>query len=183
MAFNEIAGQRIIVESLKNAIENNMISNGYIFSGPKGCGKKLMACIFAMSLNCRSELQDKPCGSCNSCLRTKSGNHPNIDIVKPTGQSIKIKQIRQIISDVAKKPFESGYKVIIIENSEKMTHDAQDAFLKTLEDPPDNTVFLLIAQNHNLLLATIVSRCQVYQFKPLDRPEMKNFIISTYDFS
>jgi DNA polymerase-3 subunit delta' len=92
-----------------------MISNGYVFSGPKGCGKKLMAFTFAMALNCTAASENKPCGSCSSCVRTQNGNHPNVEIVRPTGQSIKIKQIRQIISDSSKKPFESGYKVIIVE--------------------------------------------------------------------
>lgn len=182
MNFNDIIGQRIIVESLKNAVKNNMVANGYIFSGPKGCGKKLMSYVFAAALNCSGEVSNRPCGSCSSCIRASSGNHPNLGIVEPSGQSIKIKQIRQIISDVAKKPFESGYKIIIIRNSEKMTYDAQDAFLKTLEEPPENTVFLMLAENHNLLLPTIVSRCQVYQFKPVDNIEMTNFIKARYDY-
>lgn len=182
MGFNDIAGQRVIVESLKNAVKNDMISNGYIFCGPKGCGKKLIAFIFSMAVNCTGEMTDKPCGSCSSCTRVKSGNHPNIEVVRPTGMSIKIKQIRQIVGDTAKKPFESGYKVVIIENAEKMTHEAQDAFLKTLEEPPENTVFLLLAENHNLLLPTIVSRCQVYQLKPVAAEEMKAFIEARHDF-
>jgi DNA polymerase-3 subunit delta' len=183
MNFNDVAGQRVIVESLKNAVKNGMISNGYVFSGPKGCGKKLMAFIFAMALNCSGATVDKPCGSCSSCQRTESGNHPNVEIVKPTGQSIKIKQIRQIISDAARKPFETGYKIIIIENAEKMTHEAQDAFLKTLEEPPEDTVFILLAENHNILLPTIISRCQVYQFKPVDMKIMKDFLTAKHVFS
>ncbi len=182
MGFNDIAGQRIIVESLKNAVKNNMASNGYIFSGPEGCGKSLMAFNFAMALNCTGKVSDKPCGSCSSCVRTGSGNHPNVEVVKPTGQSIKIKQIREIVSEAAKKPFESGYKIIIFENAEKMTHEAQDAFLKTLEEPPLDTVFILLAERHNLLLPTIVSRCQVFQFKPVDMKEMKEFIETRYDY-
>ena len=182
MNFNDIVGQRVIVESLRNAVINGMISNGYIFSGPKGCGKKFMAVIFSMALNCRGEAHDRPCGSCSSCIRTSNSNHPNLKLIKPTGQSIKIKQIREIISDTARKPFESGYKIIIIDGAEKMTIEAQDAFLKTLEEPPENTVFLLLAENHNLLLPTIVSRCQVFRIKPVDRMEMKSFIQARYDY-
>lgn len=182
MGFNDIVGQRVIVESLKNALKNNMVSNGYIFSGPKGCGKSLMAFIFAMALNCMEEASLKPCGRCSSCVRTSSGNHPNVEVVKPAGLSIKIKQIREIISEAAKKPFENGYKVIIIENAEKMTSEAQDAFLKTLEEPPQNTVFILLSENYNLLLPTIISRCQVFQFKPVNGKEMKDFIAAGYDY-
>jgi DNA polymerase-3 subunit delta' len=141
-----------------------------------------MAFSFAMAINCTGEVNEKPCGSCSSCIRIKSGNYPNIELVKPTGLSIKIKQIRQIVTDTAKKPFESGYKVVIIDNAEKMTHDAQDAFLKTLEEPPLNTVFILLAESASLLLPTIVSRCQVYQFKPIPLEEMKSFIRERYDF-
>lgn len=182
MGFNDIIGQRVIVESLRNAVKSNMISNGYVFSGPKGCGKKLMAFIFAMALNCSGEADDKPCGRCSSCIRTSSGNHPNLELVRPIGQSIKIKQVRGIISDSARKPFERGYKIIIIDNADKMTIEAQDAFLKTLEEPPENTVFLILTESHSLLLPTIVSRCQVYRFKPVDSLEMKAFIKSKYDY-
>ncbi|MGE5632147.1 MAG: DNA polymerase III subunit delta' [Caulobacteraceae bacterium] len=182
MNYSDIIGQNIIVESLTNAVKNNMVANGYIFSGPEGCGKKLMASVFAMALNCSSKDGEIPCNHCSSCLRVISGNHPNVDIVKPTGQTIKIKQIRQIISDVAKKPFESGYKIVILESAEKMTNDAQDAFLKTLEEPPQNTVFVLLSENYNLILPTIVSRCQVYQFNPVPVEAMKKYLQGKYDY-
>ncbi|MDD3705451.1 MAG: DNA polymerase III subunit delta' [Clostridiaceae bacterium] len=182
MGFDEIIGQRIIVESLRNAVKNNMISNGYVFSGPKGCGKTLMAFIFAMALNCSGEADNRPCGNCSSCIRTSKSNHPNVKLVMPTGHSIKIKQIREIINDSSKKPFESGYKIIIIDNADKMTNDAQDAFLKTLEEPPEKTVFILLSENYSLLLPTIVSRCQVYRFKPVNSIDMKTFIEDRFDY-
>ncbi|HPL53727.1 MAG TPA: DNA polymerase III subunit delta' [Bacillota bacterium] len=183
MSFNKIIGQKIIIESLRNAVKNNKVSNGYIFSGPEGCGKKLMANTFAMALNCSGTADHRPCGSCSSCIRTSSGNHPDVGIVRPDGQSIKIRQIRYIISETAKKPFENGYKVIIFENAEKMTHDAQDAFLKTLEEPPDNTVFILLVENYSLLLPAIVSRCQVHRFKPINASELRDFLGTRYDCS
>lgn len=176
MNFSSIIGQDIIVESLKNAVKNDAVANGYIFSGPKGCGKKLTASVVAMALNCSSRVGDNPCGSCTSCIRIERGNHPNVDIVKPTGATIKIKQIRDIISEVARKPFESGYKTVILEGADKMTHDAQDAFLKTLEEPPLNTVFVLLAENQNRILPTILSRCQVYPFRPLDIRYIKEYL-------
>jgi len=176
MDFNDIIGQDIMVESLKNAVKNDTVANGYIFSGTKGCGKKLVAGVFAMALNCSAEPTKRPCGICSSCIRTKSGNHPNVDVVRPTGATIKIKQIRDIISDVAKKPFENGYKTVIIEEADKLTQDAQDAFLKTLEEPPQHTVFMLLTENHNRILPTIVSRCQVFQFRPLDAKEIEKYL-------
>lgn len=183
MDFNSIIGQDIIVESLKNAVKNGKAANGYIFSGPAGCGKKLTATIFAMALNCGSKIGGNPCGVCNSCLRVKNCSHPNVEIVKPTGATIKIKQIRDIISEVARKPFENGYKTVIMEDAGKMTHDAQDAFLKTLEEPPDNTVFILLAENHNRILPTILSRCQIYQFKAVDRKKIKEYLKGRHEFS
>ena len=100
MNFNSIIGQDIITVSLKNA-KNNTIANGYILSGPRGW-KEAHGLYFAMALNCSSRIEDNPRGFCSSCIRTENGSHPNVEIVKPTGTTIKIKQIRDIINEVAK---------------------------------------------------------------------------------
>ncbi len=174
MKFSDIVGQSVLVNSLRRAVEEDKVANGYIFCGPKGCGKKLTAFIFAAALNCKGE--DKPCEHCASCIKFSSGNHPNIEVVSPTGATIKIKQIREVISEVSKTSFESGCKVIIIDSAEKMTHEAQDAFLKTLEEPPGNTVFLLLVENHYSLLPTIVSRCQVYAIKRVSNNDVEDYL-------
>jgi DNA polymerase-3 subunit delta' len=159
-----------------------MVANGYIFCGPKGSGKSLTAAVFARALNCRGEDQGKPCGNCTSCRKFESGNNPNIEIIKPTGASIKIKQIREVIANVSKKPFESGYKVIILDEADKMTQDAQDAFLKTLEEPPANTIFILLVQNHNSLLPTVISRCQIFYMRKVLTPEIERYLLENYNY-
>lgn len=176
MNFNSIIGQPVLVASLQRAVHEDMAANGYIFCGPKGSGKSLAADVFAKALNCTGEDHLKPCGSCLSCRKFESGNHPNVDYIRPSGASIKIKQIREIISEVAKKPYENGYKVVVLEEADKMTQDAQDAFLKTLEEPPENTVFVLLAQNPNALLSTVLSRCQVFYMRKLTKQQIESFL-------
>ncbi len=182
MSFDSIVGQPVIAESLRNAVAGRMVANGYLFCGPKGCGKKHTAFVFAQALNCKAAPSMRPCGQCSTCMRVKNSNHPNIEYIRPTGQSIKIKQIRQLISEVSKKPYEEGYKVIVVEEAEKMTHDAQDAFLKTLEEPPQNTVFLLLAENQYAILPTILSRCQVFQFKPVDSRAIEAYLAKAFSY-
>lgn len=182
MSFGRIIGQPIIAESLRNAVAGNMVANGYLFCGPRGCGKKHTAFVFAQALNCKAEPKARPCEQCSACIRIKNSNHPNIEYVRPTGQSIKIKQIRQLIAEVAKKPYETGFKVVVIEEAEKMTHEAQDAFLKTLEEPPQDTVFILLVENQYAILPTILSRCQVFQFKPLDSHTIEAYLRKAYSY-
>jgi DNA polymerase-3 subunit delta' len=182
MDFNSILGQPVLVGSLKRVVQEDQVANGYIFCGAKGSGKSLAAAVFASALNCRSEEHGKPCGHCTSCRKFDSGNHPNIEIIKPTGASIKIKQIREIIAKVAKKPFESGYKIVILQEADKMTQDAQDAFLKTLEEPPANTIFILLVQNHNSLLPTVVSRCQVFYMRNVSTQQIESYLLENYNY-
>ncbi len=182
MNFDSIIGQSVLAGSLKRAVKDDLVANAYIFYGPKGSGKSMAAEIFAKALNCKGEGVEKPCDNCTSCKKSESGNHPNIDIIKPSGASIKIKQIREVITKVSKKPFESGYKVLIIDESEKMTQDAQDAFLKTLEEPPANTVFVLLAENQNSLLPTVVSRCQVFNLKKVSTQQIESYLMEKFSY-
>ncbi|MGB7606199.1 MAG: DNA polymerase III subunit delta' [Lutisporaceae bacterium] len=182
MNFDSIIGQSVLAGSLKRAVKEDLVANAYIFSGSRGSGKSMAAEIFAKALNCRGEGVEKPCDNCTSCKKLESGNHPNIDIIKPSGASIKIKQIREVIAKVSKKPFENGYKVLIIDEADKMTQDAQDAFLKTLEEPPANTVFILLAENQNSLLPTVVSRCQVFYLKKVAKQQIESFLLEKFSY-
>lgn len=182
MNFNDILGQQVLVQSLKNAVNKNMISNAYIFNGAKGCGKMTAARIFAAGINCTNKT-DKPCGLCNSCKKTALGANPDILYIKPMGNSIKIEQIRELISTISKKPYENLYRVIIIENGDKMGHEAQDAFLKTLEEPEGNNVFIILTENFNTLHQTIISRCQLFNFQGVSKNIMRDYITKKYNYT
>lgn len=176
MDFKDITGQDVLIQSLQNAIKYNMVANAYIFDGPAGAGKKTVADIFARAINC-NDTYNKPCNLCLSCKKTIAGVNPDIIYIKPTGNSIKIDQIRKLISDISRKPYENPYRVIIVEKADTLTSDSQDAFLKTLEEPEGNNVFILLTENYNTLLPTIISRCQVYSFRRLNEENMKKNLI------
>lgn len=176
-----LIGQNGTVDSLRGAAESNRVGNAYLFHGGEGSGKKTLAKNFAKAVNCaEKEEGKKPCGSCSSCRKFDSGNHPNFDWIRPDGASIKIKQIQQIVGEVAKKPYDSGYKVVVLEHAEKMTIDAQNAFLKTLEEPPPYTVFILLAENPKALLVTVVSRCQSFRMKPVPILDIQGYLNIRY---
>jgi len=172
MDFIDIVGQEVLIQTLQNGAEENMVANAYIFNGPAGCGKKTTAEIFARAINCRG-IGNKPCNLCSSCKKTLAGANPDLVYVKPTGSSIKIAQIRDLIADISVKPYENDYRVIIVEDAEKLTAESQDAFLKTLEEPEGNNIFILLTENYNNLLPTIISRCQVFNFLRVSDEDMR----------
>lgn len=182
MNFNDVLGQQVLVQSLKNAINKNMVSNAYIFNGAKGCGKMTAARVFAAGINCTDKI-NKPCGLCNSCKKTALDASPDILYIKPMGSSIRIEQIRELISAISKRPYENLYRVIIIENGDKMGHEAQDAFLKTLEEPQGNNVFIILTENFNILHQTIVSRCQLFNFQSVGKNIMRDYLTKKYDYT
>ncbi|MFA7573219.1 MAG: AAA family ATPase [Lutispora sp.] len=175
MDFKDIVGQEVLIQSLQNAIRENMVANAYIFNGPTGSGKKTVAEIFARAINCR-DIKYRPCNLCSSCKKTISKSNPDIIYIKPSGNSIKIDQVRHIIVDTSIKPYESSFRVTIIENGDKLTPESQDAFLKTLEEPEKNNIFILLTENYNSLLPTIISRCQVFNFLRINGEKMRLFL-------
>ena len=158
--FRDIIGQEQIKEHLQNALETKKISHAYIINGEKYSGKEFIARIFAMALQCEEEGVN-PCQKCHSCKQALSDNQP--DIIRVTHEkpnTISVDDIRaQVNNDVAIKPYSSPYKIYIINEAEKMTVQAQNAILKTLEEPPEYVVILLLTTNVNSLLSTILSRC------------------------
>lgn len=175
MDFKDIAGQEVLVQSLQNAISRNMVANAYIFNGPAGSGKRTLAEIFARAINCKGP-DNKPCNLCSSCKKTIAGVNPDITYIKPSGNSIKIDQIRRLIGDISVKPYENDCRVIIVQNGDKLTSESQDAFLKTLEEPEGNNIFILLTENYNTLLPTIISRCQVYNILRVNRDDAKSVL-------
>lgn len=176
--FDRIIGHKDVVEHLKNAIKSNKISHAYILNGEKGSGKKAIARAFAMALECESN-GEKPCEACHSCRQAMSRNHPDITILthdKPN--SISVDDIRtQVVEDVAVRPYSSPYKLYIIDDGEKMTQQAQNALLKTIEEPPSYVVILILTSNASALLPTILSRCVMLNTKPIPDEQVRSYLM------
>ncbi|MCR4739407.1 MAG: DNA polymerase III subunit delta' [Lachnospiraceae bacterium] len=166
--FNDIIGQEQITAQLKSSIENNTVTHAYLLAGEKGLGKKKIAKTFAMALECTGT-GDRPCMECEHCRQALSGSEPDIITVTHEKESvIAVGEIRdQIVDDVYIKPYSSDRKIYIIPEAEKMNVQAQNALLKTLEEPPAYTVIILLTDNPQALLPTIISRCTVLTLKPV----------------
>ncbi|MDK2836313.1 MAG: polymerase subunit delta [Thermosediminibacterales bacterium] len=177
MPFKDILGQEHALKSLQNALVKQRPSHAYMFVGPDGVGKQKTAVAFAQALNCKKTVYDG-CGICNTCLRIEKGIHPDVFIISPDGASIKIKQIRELIRDINLKPYEADKRVFIIREAHKMTDEASNCLLKTLEDPPLYGVIILLTTNQHLFLPTVTSRAQVIKFKPLPRKIVEDYLIS-----
>ena len=175
MLNSQIIGHDFQKEILLRASRENIVSHSYLFSGPDGIGKKLIALEFAKLLNCqkRDSSQygnfDKTTCECGSCKKVDKGIHPDVIYVQYEGvKSIKVEQIREGIEErLFLKSFEGKFKVVIVDEAERMSNGAQNAFLKTLEEPPADSVIILITSNPDALLPTIRSRCQIIRFSAL----------------
>ncbi len=176
--FQQIIGHEQIINHLKSAMKWNKVSHAYIFNGEKGSGKKMLANAFAQMLQCEGE-GEKPCGTCRSCRQAESGNHPDIiRVIHEKPNSIGIEDIReQLAGDIQIKPYQSRYKIYIVPDSEKMTVQAQNALLKTIEEPPSYAVILFLTTNAASFLPTILSRCVVLNMKPLPDTEVRKYLM------
>ena len=169
MKFQDVIGQEQITGHLQNAIRMGKISHAYIIQGEAGSGKKMLADIFATTLQCE-EGGIEPCGHCQSCKQALSGNHPDIRHLIHEKATIGVDDIRlQLNNDIMVKPYSRPYKVYIIDEAEKMTEQAQNAMLKTIEEPPEYAIILLLTVNAKLLLPTILSRCILLNVRPVAR--------------
>lgn len=176
--FRDIIGQEQMKEHLINAVNTRKVSHAYIINGEKSSGKEFIARVFAQALQCENEGAE-PCGECHSCKQALSENHP--DIIRLTHEkpnTIGVDDIRgQINNDVGIKPYSSPYKVYIVNEAEKMTVQAQNAILKTLEEPPEYAVIMLLTTNVNSLLPTVLSRCVVLNMKPVSDELVKKYLM------
>lgn len=180
MSFEKIIGNNKIKNELIKAFRTNSIAHSYIFSGQYGIGKKQIAIEFAKMILCLNK-DNAPCGECKSCLELENDNNPDFNIIKPDGK-IKIDQIRQMLEKVYEKPIISYKKVYIIDDAETMTVEAQNCLLKTLEEPPEYIVIILITSNESNLINTIKSRCLKLTFNPLENSEIKQYLEKYLDF-
>lgn len=179
--FNNILGNEETKKILENTIKTQNISHSYMFIGQDGIGKFMIAKEFAKAILCQGE--QKPCNTCESCITFNGENNPDIQIIDEIEEkSIKTETIKEMVKGVYEKPIEGSRKVYIINDSQKMTKEAQNSLLKTLEEPPEYVVIILITENENLLLNTIKSRCTKIKFNPLKDNEIIKILKEKYDY-
>ncbi|PIQ99642.1 MAG: DNA polymerase III subunit delta' [Nitrospinae bacterium CG11_big_fil_rev_8_21_14_0_20_45_15] len=188
MPFEGVLGQSRPRNILKNALLNNKVAHAYLFFGETSVGRKPMALELAKTLNCTASIQGDNCGICLSCNKIDSGIHPDIYILEPETSTsstrlgtIKIEALRELQKKLAYLPYEGKCKVAIIDSAETMNSQASNSFLKILEEPPPNTLFILIASNPHQLLPTLVSRCQAIRFMPLSPSDTRRILIRNRD--
>ncbi|SFB22572.1 MULTISPECIES: DNA polymerase III subunit delta' [unclassified Bacillus (in: firmicutes)] len=170
--------QPIVMKMLKNSILKNRVAHAYLFEGMRGTGKKETAIILAKVLLCESLLdQYLPCDECSNCKRINSGNHPDVHIVEPDGLSIKKAQVQALQEEFSKKGVESSRKIYMIVHADKMTVNAANSLLKFLEEPSAQTAAILLTEQTQQILPTILSRCQVLSFKPLSPANMTEILL------
>lgn len=171
MSFKEIIGHRRPVRLLQKAVLNDHLPQAYLFLGPEGIGKRLTALNLAKALNCEEEKGDC-CDKCLSCRRIEGLNHPDVPVICPDGQFIRIDKIRQLQRSLSYRSYEGKKRVCILDGADWMKAEGANALLKTLEEPPPDTLLILLAMERDHLLPTIVSRCQQVRFTPLPMDQM-----------
>lgn len=181
MSFSDIIGHKNIISYLIEAADNKRLSPAYLFIGPDGVGKKTTALNLAKYLNCES-LNQKPCDLCPSCKRIDSGNHPDVTVLTPSGKSgiINIDSIRDIRTNAYLKPYESKYKIFVLDNAEGLNQEASNSLLKVLEECPEGNIFILISTSAELLLPTITSRSQLLKFSVTAQNDVTDLLIKKY---
>ena len=169
--FNEIAGQQVIVKTLKNAILNDRLSHAYLFTGPRGTGKTSIAKIVAKTINCECLNDFIPCDKCRSCIEFNSKN--DVDIIEIDAASNNgVDEIREIRNKIDLVPSFSKFKVYIIDEVHMLTQGAFNALLKTLEEPPSHIIFILATTEPHKIPNTILSRCQRFDFKYISNEDI-----------
>ncbi len=176
--FLDVLGHEQTILHMKHAIEMDKVSHAYIISGEKGSGKKLLADLFAQTLQCERK-GTEPCMECRSCKQALSLNQPDIiRVIHEKPNTISVEDIRtQINGDIMIRPYSSPYKIYIVDEAEKLSVQAQNALLKTIEEPPVYAVLLLLTTNAGMLLQTIRSRCVILELKPVSSPMVKNYLM------
>ncbi len=173
MTFESIIGHSQQKDILRRAISNRRIAHAYLFEGPDGIGKRLMALAFARALLCDKH---SGCGECAACRKVDNNIHPDVHILESPETTIKIDQVRELQQQLTLRPLEGQYKFCVIENAEKFTTNAANALLKTLEEPQPNTIIILLSGQPEKLLTTIRSRCQKLPFRRLAKEQIEEVL-------
>jgi DNA polymerase-3 subunit delta' len=164
MSWTDILGQEIAIDILKKTIRQNRIPQAYLFCGPDGVGKIKTAKELAKVCNCQEIKEEDSCDRCSACYKINNDIHPDVKVIRPASIHFLISQIHELQKEVYISPYEGKKKVYILDEVDKMTTEAANSFLKTLEEPSANTLFILITSNTDALLPTIISRCQPVRF-------------------
>ena len=179
-SFKDVVGHKDIINYIRNAVSMDQVTHAYILNGERGAGKKLLAKLFATTLLCEEGGPD-PCNVCHSCRQAESGNHPDIIWVtheKPN--SISVDDIReQVNQTIMIKPYQGPYKIYVIDHADIMTPQAQNALLKTIEEPPQYAVIMLLTENAEMLLPTITSRCVMLKLRYIRDVLIKKYLMET----
>ncbi len=185
MSFKDILGHEKPIEFLKRAIKQDKVSHSYLFLGNEGIGKKWVAVQFAKTLNCLegSAKEGDACDRCVSCRKIDRHLHPDVLVIEPEGQTLKVDQVRQMQRDLAYRPYEGQRRVCILTAADRMAPNMSNTLLKTLEEPPLHTVIILLANNPRMLLPTILSRCQPIRFHSLPIPLVSNWLMEHRGFN
>jgi DNA polymerase-3 subunit delta' len=179
MSFDSILGHDRPLRVLRRTLSSGRIPHAYLFWGPEGVGKELVAREMAKALLCADPgalARTQPCGGCPACRKVEAGDHPDLHRLEVKGASIPIAGVRSLQESLAFQSFERGRKVAIIRDAFRMTREASNALLKTLEEPSAGTHIFLLAHHRNQLLPTLVSRCQALRFDPLSEGEVKGLL-------
>ena len=168
MSWNDIFGQELAKRTLTAHLDSGKVAGAYLFAGPEGVGKRLLALEFAKALNCSSD-GSRPCDACTVCQQITRGVHPDVHRIVPVGASnqIRIDDIRQMLGRIGLRPYSARVQVAILERVERLTEEAANSLLKSLEEPTTTTCFVLTTEQLPHCLSTIVSRCQVIRCHPV----------------
>ena len=175
MSFGDIKGQAQAIAFLQEYLRQDRLSPGYLFVGPEGIGKKLVALNLAKAVNCQSHSYDA-CEKCPSCVKINNNQHPDVHLIDNFDKEIKIEEIRNLEKDIGLKSYEAKIRVFIINNAHRFNSESANALLKTLEEPPPGSLIILISDKPWLLFKTIISRCKVLRFSALRRTELENIL-------
>jgi DNA polymerase-3 subunit delta' len=192
MSFSEVVGHVRPLGLLSRSIARGSLPPSLLFTGAEGVGKRLVAQAVAQALNCVSpkvsgrspDLPFDACGRCPACRRIARGTHPDVVVLEPGDNgTIKIEPIREVIAAAGYRPFEGRRRVVIVDEADRVTPDAQDALLKSLEEPPSSSVFVLTSSKPETLLATVRSRCSRLRFGRLSAVDLARLLVERHDFA
>ena len=176
--FRDLVGQERAVRLLQRGLKTGRTAHAYLFTGPEGIGKRTAALALAQALNCQQgDAMENGCGVCLSCRKVARGLHPDVQVIGPEGAALKIEQVRALEADAVLGPYEGRRKVFILDSAEKLTEQAANALLKTLEEPPGWTVLVLLTTTPSALPLTIVSRCQTVILSALPDQTMQAYLV------